>query len=168
MKRLERTPEEERRPRVPAAEWPEGKRWCAGCQWMIPLDYCSGSRCRACASQAAHASRVKSVYDLDPVEERRLLAWQAGRCYVCGRRSGRRLAVDHDHATGTVRGLLCPDQERGCNHKVLGLLEANCADGALAGARRLVAYLEMTPLERMRAGHTPVPEAPDTLSLLQG
>ncbi|HET9062806.1 MAG TPA: endonuclease domain-containing protein [Candidatus Binatia bacterium] len=34
---------------------------------------------------------------------------QDGRCAICGQpcQSGKRLAVDHDHATGSIRGLLC-------------------------------------------------------------
>src|SRR5690242_2005107 len=128
----------ERRARVPAAEWPKGERWCAGCQSFVPLFYCSGSRCRACASGANHASHVEKTYGLEPGEYDALYALQGGRCYVCGRKSTRRLAVDHDHVTGAPRGLLCPDPERGCNHKVLGPLEANSVDGGLAAARRLV------------------------------
>jgi hypothetical protein len=42
---------------------------------------------------------------------------QKGRCAICGRSQKdfkRRLAVDHDHETGKIRGLLCV----GCNNLV--------------------------------------------------
>lgn len=159
VRRLERSEWRQRygtRQRVPESEWPEGKRWCSGCQSYIPLFYARGSRCRACESRAAHASHIERAYDLDRAEFERLFAWQRGRCFVCGRKPGkRRLAVDHDHATGAVRGLLCADDERGCNHAVLGNLEASARTTALDAARRLVAYLEVSPLERMRRGDPP-------------
>ena len=47
-----------------------------------------------------------------------MLAWSQGGCAICGARQGlggrndRRLAVDHNHTTGKVRGLLCDS----CNH----------------------------------------------------
>lgn len=43
-----------------------------------------------------------------------MLARQGGGCAICGKtknKSGRRLAVDHCHNTGRVRGILC----NGCN-----------------------------------------------------
>lgn len=135
--------------RVPKEHWAPGERWCAGCQWMVPLFYCSGSRCKSCASEAAHASRIEKVYDISKDEYNDLLALQGGVCYVCHRKpKTKRLAVDHNHRTGEVRGLLCPDVERGCNHAVLGSLE-NSKDGALAAARRLVEYLEDPPYARL-------------------
>ena len=39
-----------------------------------------------------------------------LIEVQGGSCAICGRQpkpGGRRLAIDHDHETGLVRGLLC-------------------------------------------------------------
>ncbi len=48
---------------------------------------------------------------------------QRGRCAICGKhqsQEGKRLAVDHDHVTGKIRGLLCMC----CNTK-LGWLENN-------------------------------------------
>lgn len=147
LERAQAKPGFQHRARVPKSEWPDGGRWCAGCQSFIPDEYARGSRCRACASQANYASHVARTYDLSPAEYEQLLEWQGGRCYVCGQLPRvRRLAVDHDHETGAVRGLLCASDEWGCNvslRRVLGDLEA---------AQRLVSYVEMSPLERMRRG----------------
>lgn len=132
---------------VPEREWPAGERWCAGCQTFIPFFYATGSRCKACASQANHASHVRRTYDLDPEEYQRLLDWQGGRCYVCGQMPRvRRLAVDHDHRTGEVRGLLCSNDEWGCNVMLARILN----DAQMV--KRLVEYVERYPLQRMRDG----------------
>jgi len=134
------------RARVPKKEWPEGKRWCAGCQWFCPLDQMRGSRCRACASKAAHASRMKGIYGISGEQYDALYAWQDGRCYICGKRTKKRLAVDHNHATGAVRGLLCADNEWGCNVALRVILDD------LEAAQRLVSYIAKEPLARMLAG----------------
>jgi hypothetical protein len=57
-------------------------------------------------------NRVCRVYGLAPGDYERLRASQGGICAVCGKWSGRNgrtkaLAVDHDHESGEVRGLLC-------------------------------------------------------------
>ena len=143
------------RARRPEAEWPQGERWCAGCQDFVPLFYCSGSRCKACASRAAHASRVQSLYGLPKGDYEKLLEFQGGVCYICGRTPRKiRLAVDHDHQTGEPRGLLCANNENGCNRAVVANLE-NCPNGAIEAARRLVAYFEHTPYDRMRGQGAP-------------
>lgn len=50
----------------------------------------------------------KSQIEFTVEEYADLLELQGGRCAICRRWPGkRRLAVDHCHATGTVRGLLC-------------------------------------------------------------
>lgn len=148
-----------RRVRIKPELWPEGHRWCAGCQAWVPLTYVGGSRCKACSSRDKHASMVKSTYQLDPAVYAALLKWQGGRCYVCRQvPRSRRMAVDHDHACcpgetscgQCVRGLLCSGDEWGCNHAVVGLVER--VDDPLGMARRLVAYLESPPLARMQAG----------------
>lgn len=149
--------------RVPQSEWPEGERWCSGCQSYVPLFYVSGSMCKACSSRKKHESHIQATYNLDPEEYRRLGEWQCWRCFICGRRAlSRRLAVDHDHETGAVRGLLCSDNERGCNHVVIGALEGRSRD-LLELARNIVAYFETYPIERMRAGEESpsVRERPD-------
>lgn len=141
--RLELAPEPHRA-RVPEKEWPTGERWCAGCQTFVPTTYATGSRCKACASKAAHSTRLKRVYGITREEYEELLEFQEGRCYICQRQvHSRRLAVDHDHRTGEVRGLLCSDSERGCNHAVLG----NIRD--IEMARRIVDYLEEPPARRL-------------------
>ena len=141
----------EHRARVPQAEWPEGERWCAECQGFIPLFYCRGSRCVAHASRAAHASMLKHVYDFTREDYDALLAWQRGRCYVCQQVPRvRRLAVDHDHRTSLVRGLLCANDEWGCNHTLARVLNDKLM------AQRLLDYVTKSPLERMKTGEPPV------------
>ena len=152
----------QRRARVAPEEWPPGERWCAGCQSFVPLFYTSGSRCKACASSAAHAQRVEKVYGITAEEYAALLKLQGGRCFICHRvPRTKRLAVDHDHASGAVRGLLCASDTQGCNRAVVGNLEA-AADGGLAAARRVVEYLEDPPYARLQRGEVPVahPTAP--------
>ncbi len=115
--RLSRRPVAEHEARVPKSLWPAGERWCAGCQSFVPLFYSSGSRCKACASLAAHASRVQKTYGITAERYDEILASQGGRCAICRNASRTiRFAVDHDHKTGAVRGLLC----KRCNHELLG------------------------------------------------
>lgn len=152
------------RARVPASEWPAGTRWCSGCQCFVPLFYTSGSRCKACASRARYAAHVESTYEITEGERQRLYAWQGGRCYICGQQShGRRLAVDHDHRTGVVRGLLCANDEWGCNVSLRRLLDSP------EMAARALSYVQKSPLARMRAGEpseaSPAPQG--TLDLIR-
>lgn len=137
---------------VPKDQCPPGERWCSGCQSFVPHFYTAGTRCKACNSKASHRAMVKKTYGIEPEEYDRLFALQGGKCYICRRTArSRRLAVDHDHETGEVRGLLCSDSERGCNHAILG----NIKD--LDMARRIVEYLEDPPYERLRRGEKPPP-----------
>lgn len=135
------------RPRVKVDEWPEGERWCSDCQDFVPLFYTRGSKCIAHASAAAHAAMVKKVYDLTADDYNSLLAWQKGRCYICQQVPRvRRLAVDHDHRTEQVRGLLCANDEWGCNRTLARVLNN------VGMAERLLAYVQKPPLQRMLDG----------------
>ncbi|MGZ4518804.1 MAG: endonuclease domain-containing protein [Mycobacteriaceae bacterium] len=77
------------------------------------------SSCRAAsASRAAHARRLKALYDITIEEYEALLERQGHRCAMCGGTRRYRLNVDHDHKVekekgvrASVRGLLC----RRCN-----------------------------------------------------
>lgn len=63
-----------------------------------------------------HEARLRYRYGITAADYENLLVAQGGGCAICGRTysTTRRLSVDHDHATGRVRGLLC----QGCNVKV--------------------------------------------------
>ena len=71
-------------------------------------------------------------YGISQEQYDEILAKQGGKCGVCEANFGdRRPHVDHDHATGNVRGILCA----GCNHG-LGYVEK---DGFIERARAYLA-----------------------------
>jgi len=76
---------------------------------------------------------LKKQYDLTPNEYTRMLINQNRCCAICFKEPDpkRRLAVDHNHSTGLVRGLLCTK----CN-MALGFLNDD-----LETAESAVAYL---------------------------
>lgn len=64
-------------------------------------------------------SYLRRTYGLGLEDYNRILEDQGGGCAVCGKtpeEEGRNLAVDHDHDTGAVRGILCT----ACNHRLVG------------------------------------------------
>ena len=74
------------------------------------------SWCKSCEKSRR---RDKKAYDLGRrygITEEQYLELTVNGCQVCGRKE--RLCVDHDHATGNVRGCLCSD----CN-SALGFLK---------------------------------------------
>jgi len=144
------------RTRIPADEWPAGTRWCSECQGYIPLEYVVGTKCKAHASRAAHNTRLKAVYQITREQYEALLAYQGGRCYICRQLpQSKRLAVDHDHRTQAVRGLLCANDEWGCNVSLRRLLNS------LDMAQRALEYVTMSPFDRMRSEMPdPAPEQP--------
>lgn len=66
----------------------------------------------------SHDRRVQATYGLAEGDYERLYLFQGGRCAGCQRATGatRRLAVDHHHVTGEVRGLLCSPCNRMVGH----------------------------------------------------
>lgn len=56
-------------------------------------------------SQTQRRWRLKSQYGLSPEDYDDMVADQGSLCTVCGNES--KLVIDHNHATGRVRGLLC-------------------------------------------------------------
>lgn len=118
---------------------PEGTSWCAGCQTFRDLaDFGkNGTTCRACKSAKTHGAMVAKTYGLTADDYERLLRAQGGRCAICrARPKSKRLAVDHDHKTGAVRGLLCSR----CNHDLMG-----SAWDSMAMATALWHYMNTPP-----------------------
>jgi hypothetical protein len=108
------------------------QRTCIECAGGIPATrnaraiFCSyqcKTRChnRKNAGRPEHAERLRGYlyahkYGITVDDYDALFASQAGRCAICSTDSpgGRgRFHVDHDHATGEVRGLLCTNCNAG-------------------------------------------------------
>jgi hypothetical protein len=86
------------------------------------------SYCKPCANTARAESRKRNGrppnkraynlatrYGITEGHEASMLAAQAGGCAICTKPLARH-HVDHDHATGAVRGLLCPACNLGVGH----------------------------------------------------
>jgi 5-methylcytosine-specific restriction endonuclease McrA len=90
--------------------------------------------------RSRHPDRVKASdkkqalrrFGLTPQEYDDMAARQNHSCAVCGEKDTKALAVDHDHDTGRVRGLLCGK----CN-TALGLM-----NDSIRRLRLAVDYLE--------------------------
>lgn len=80
-------------------------------------------------------SHLKKAYGITPEDYDAMLARQGGLCAIC--RNAAKLVVDHNHVTGKVRGLLCPE----CN-QAIGLLKEN-----RESLRNAVVYLDGELLE---------------------
>lgn len=145
---------------VPKELWPPGQRWCGGCLSFVDLAVCAGTaRCHPCRSRATHERYIRATYGIDLAEYERLMHVQEGRCAICRNRPvSERLAVDHDHATGRVRGLLCSR----CNHSLLG-----AAHDSLAILKNAVRYLEASPSSGTWQGPLPTPAHARKLSITE-
>ena len=66
-------------------------------------------------SGVSHSALIRRRYGLSPEEYQAMLDRQGGVCAICeAPPTDKRLAVDHSHETGEVRGLLC----KNCNVKL--------------------------------------------------
>jgi hypothetical protein len=83
----------------------------------VPYKNRADARAQMRRYREAHPDRhIRSKYGLTGAEYDAMLIGQRGGCAICGEPPGsRKLAVDHCHTTGRVRGLLCTN----CN-KMIG------------------------------------------------
>jgi hypothetical protein len=108
--------------------------WCRACQNKASRDYGIANRGRrnarlsrwrkqnpAAARINEQRKRLKYKYDLTPEQVAEMFAGQNHCCVICDQ--AKPLVVDHDHATGAVRGGLC----NRCN-VLLGRVEAKPMD----------------------------------------
>lgn len=127
--------------RPPQVQIPDGMKHCLRCHTTKPIgefdrDYHRKdghrSHCRDCRSAAARAqygrrkARQRRTYDtlrrMGMSRERydAMLEAQGGVCAICGSaqttRGWKRLAVDHNHETGEILGLLCDDCNQGLGY----------------------------------------------------
>jgi hypothetical protein len=148
-----------RAPKRPAALAPPGTKWCPDCEQYRAVEAFGKNRasrdgltgyCLPCHAARGAASRerngghrnyhLKRRYGITAAEYDALLADQDGLCAVCRERPAAH--VDHDHAFGQVRGLLCS-----CCNQGLG----NFRDDR-EHLRAAVDYLERTTWQRKRIG----------------
>lgn len=118
---------------------------CTWCGWSVPEFYRPRSKtsrmCAGCLSLRKYASHVVITYGLSEEDFLDMYRLQRGRCAVCRHvQRAKRLAVDHDHETNEVRGLLC----QSCNEDVLGAL-GGFSRVVLPKALALVAYVSTPP-----------------------
>ncbi len=121
-----------------------GKKVCHKCRRDLPVDQFSLSAKTGCGLQGSckrcsAAYRVSSIHNLDFEQALHLVdARASGGCEVCGGLDDTH--IDHNHATGEVRGLLCGQ----CN-RALGLLKED-----QTRIQALLAYVQRWTPERMR------------------
>lgn len=75
---------------------------------------------RGAYSRTGRKAALKAHFGMTLEDYEAKLAGQNGVCAVCHKTTAKRLAVDHDHATQQIRGLLC----HRCN-LALGLFDDN-------------------------------------------
>ena len=100
-------------------------------RWATDAQYRERHLSGVC-SHSRRRSYLKHLYGISLEQYNAMWAQQGGACAICERRPGRTLAVDHCHATGIVRGLLCAK----CN---AGL---GCYDDESSLMLKAIAYLK--------------------------
>ena len=92
----------------------EGKKhsWCRDCQNEYNKTWYYKNRERGLRWRKN--GNLKRTYGISLDDYESLLKSQGNVCKICKtERSGKYLAVDHDHRTGKIRGILCENCNRG-------------------------------------------------------
>lgn len=94
---------------------------CGDCGASISHRNPAARFCEPCAASRQRKKRLLDKYGISLAKYNEMLQAQGGACAICLRPEtrGRSLAVDHNHATGAIRGLLCSS----CNYSSVGEIE---------------------------------------------
>ncbi len=90
-----------------------GNKWCCqGAHFVALKEFSSNpSVCNPCMPAWNRNNMLRRTYGLTHKEYEAKLEAQGGGCAICGsakRSTGKRnMMIDHNHATGSVRGILC-------------------------------------------------------------
>lgn len=121
-------------------EAPDGQRWCSGfCQKYLPLHefWRDVNQCSTCTNYKAWVNTLKKTFGITDFEYFNILEAQGTVCAICKKPPfNKRLAVDHSHNSGIIRGLLCFP----CNNRVL----ASARDDSQL-LRRAAEYIDNPP-----------------------
>lgn len=112
---------------------PEGYHfWCRVCHYQSNKEWCQRNHrtSKEWYRRYKKEYHLLRTYGLSLEEYEKMLEEQGGGCAVCG--SVEALAVDHDHKSGEIRGIIC----RRCNQGI-GRFEDNPVL-----LRKLARYLE--------------------------
>lgn len=65
--------------------------------------------CKKCSNEHALQNQHKRKFGITAEESKALLKAQGYKCAICGRKRSkkRKLAIDHNHTTGKMRGIIC-------------------------------------------------------------
>jgi hypothetical protein len=136
---------------------PVGKKYCPCCDRVRAVSFFpihSGkpaAYCKPCAREHNHKGNLKRKFGLTPEQYDLIYQAQGGKCAICQVATGKtkKLAVDHDHKTGKIRGLLCST----CNRMILGTLRDD-----ITALQRAIDYLVTPPAQTVLGDNTPVVE----------
>lgn len=79
-------------------------------------EYAARPEVRERRKKARYPRYFKGRRGITQIERRRAIEANDGTCEICHERSEKTLAIDHDHVTGRVRGLLCHRHNMGLGY----------------------------------------------------
>lgn len=91
----------------------DGQTYCIECRYAKAREHRKANPEQY--KRYTRTSKLRKAYGISIEETEAILERQGGKCAICGTKefNGRGYAVDHDHETGNVRGILCTNCNTG-------------------------------------------------------